>query len=230
MRLINDNTRLRLKPHHQAHRHDAVTAPLPRTRVTELGWWIGHRRSVRSDQSLRHQCLASNPSSPPMPQCAAATLGATHQASLKVFYTTSLSSLSFSLLIFGFCSFAVECGLTGLFYSKRESSLSFWTDSFSLSLYNYSIYLPLFFFFFYLIRWCVTRLVSWCWWVCLLVLNLSDWLLLCESYLLSGDKLGPWGRVVWGQGWNIWIGDVKAFRGKGVCTHEVCANAQWGVR
>ena len=142
---------------------------------------IGDRRLVRLDQSLWHWCLASNPSSPSTPWRVAAALSATPQASLKVFYTTSLSPLSFSLLIFGFCSFVVECRL---FCFERDSSLSFWIDSLSLSLYNYSIYLPLFFFYF--IRWCVTVLVSWCWWVCFLVLNLSNWLLLCESYLLSG--------------------------------------------
>ena len=37
MRLINDNTRLHLKPHHQAHRRDVATAPLPETRAIELG-------------------------------------------------------------------------------------------------------------------------------------------------------------------------------------------------
>ena len=55
------------------------------------------------------------------------------------------TSLSFFLLIFGFC-----CGVwTVLFWERereRESSFSFWTDSLSLSLYNYSIYLPLCFF------------------------------------------------------------------------------------
>ena len=157
MRLINDNAHLRLKRHHQAHRRDMATTPLPETWVTGLGWWIDHRRSVRLDQSLRHWCLTSNPSSPSTPWRVAAALSAAPQASLKVFYTTSLSSLSFSLLIFGFCSFVVECRL---FCFERESSLSFWTDSLSLSLYNYSIYLPLFFFYF--IRWCVTVLVSWC--------------------------------------------------------------------
>ena len=90
---------------------------------------------------------------------------------LKVFYTLLLCSLSFSLLIFEFC-YGVWCGLCGLRLRERErereSSLSFWTDSLSLSLYNYSIYMPLFFFF-YFIGWCVTMLVNWCWWVCLLV-------------------------------------------------------------
>ena len=118
---------------------------------------IEDRRSVRLDQSLRHWCLASNPSSPSTPWRVAAALSAAPQASLKVFYTTSLSSLSFSLLIFGFCSFVVECRL---FCFERESSLSFWTDSLSLSLYNYSIYLPLFFFLLYpLVCHCVGQLV-----------------------------------------------------------------------
>ena len=100
------------------------------------------------------------------------------------------ASLSFSLLIFGFC-----CGVwTVLFWERereRESSLSFWIDSLSLSLYNYSIYLPLFFFFTLFIG------VSLCWSVGVAVLvslsfsvlwflNLFDWLLLCESCLLSG--------------------------------------------
>ena len=44
MRLINDNARLHLKPHHQAHRCDAATTPLPETRAPKLGCWIGHRR------------------------------------------------------------------------------------------------------------------------------------------------------------------------------------------
>ena len=36
--LIKDNAlRLRLKPHHQAHRRDTATAPLPKTRATKLG-------------------------------------------------------------------------------------------------------------------------------------------------------------------------------------------------
>ena len=36
--LIKDNAlRLRLKPHHQAHRLDVATAPPPETQATELG-------------------------------------------------------------------------------------------------------------------------------------------------------------------------------------------------
>ena len=36
--LIKDNAlRLHLKPHHQAHRRDMATAPLPETRAIELG-------------------------------------------------------------------------------------------------------------------------------------------------------------------------------------------------
>ena len=117
--------------------------------------------------------------------------------------------LSFSLLIFGFCSFVVECGL---FCFDRESSLSFWIDSLSLSLYNYSIYLPLFFFFF--IRWCVTMLVSWCWWVFLLVLNLSD----CSSCVNLICWVGVDGAVWCGAKGGIFeLGEVKACRGKGVC-------------
>ena len=51
--LIKDNAlRLRLKPHHQAHRHNTAMAPLPETRATKLGSAseIRDRRSVRSDQ------------------------------------------------------------------------------------------------------------------------------------------------------------------------------------
>ena len=41
--LIKDNAlRLRLKPHHQAHRRNTATAPLPKTREQSLDW---HRRS-----------------------------------------------------------------------------------------------------------------------------------------------------------------------------------------
>ena len=36
--LIKDNAlRLRLKPHHQAHKHNTAMAPLPETRATKLG-------------------------------------------------------------------------------------------------------------------------------------------------------------------------------------------------
>ena len=115
---------------------------------------IEDRRSVQSNQSLRCRCWASNPSSPLMPHGAIVALGVALQASLKVFYTTSLS---FSLLIFGFCSFAVECGL---FCFERESFLSFWIDSLPLSLYNYSVYLPPLFFLLYpLVCYCVGQLV-----------------------------------------------------------------------
>ena len=37
MRLINDNTHLRLKPHHQADRRDVATTPSPETRAIKLG-------------------------------------------------------------------------------------------------------------------------------------------------------------------------------------------------
>ena len=211
MRLINDNAHLRIKPHHQAYRCNAVTAASLETRATKLGWWISHRRSeidsigsklamltlglesfLASDASTCCRGLWRCPSSLPR--------GILHYFSL--FFSLNLWVL------------LICCGMWTVLFWERERSLSFWINSLSLSLYNYSIYLPPPPFFFYFIRWCVIMLVNWCWWVCLLVLNLSDWLLLCESYLLSG---GRWGHVVWGQGWDIWIGEVKACRGMGVC-------------
>ena len=76
MRLINDNAlRLHLKPYHQAHRHDAATAPPPETREIELGSGIRDRRLVRLDQSLRRRHLASNPSMPPTPRRAIVARG-----------------------------------------------------------------------------------------------------------------------------------------------------------
>ena len=56
-------------------------------------------------------------------------------------YFTLYFSL-FSLLVFGFWRFAVDCGAC-LRLRERESSLSFWTDSLSLSLSHW-IYLLLF--------------------------------------------------------------------------------------
>ena len=173
IRNFSYNAHLRLKPHHQAYRCDAATAPPPETRATELGWWISHRRSIRSDQSLRRRCLASNPSSPPMPRRVAVAFGAALQASLKVFYTTSLS---FSLLIFGFCSFAVECGL---FCFERERALFLFELILSLSLYNYSIYLPPFFSFFFFT---LSVGVSLCW-----SIGVGEFVFKCWIYLISSS-------------------------------------------
>ena len=112
---------------------------------------------------------------------------------------------------------SVECDL-------RERALSLWTklrvwDSLSLYLilslslwtviglalqlrallYNFTIICP----YFVIIHWCVL-----CWWVCLLV-YCDLWIYLigssCDSCLLSGGWMGPWGHV----GWDIWIGEVK---------------------
>ena len=92
----------------------------------------------------------------------------------------------------------IYCGVWTVMFWERE--LSFFLNWFSLfkSLWLFNLFAPVFFFFFfYFIRWCVTVLVSCCWWVCLLVLNLSNWLLLCESYLLSGGR--------WSHG-AVWCG------------------------
>ena len=126
---------------------------------------------------------------------------------LKVFYTVLLSLFSHSLWVLAFC-----CGLWCSSKTQRESSLSFWTDSLSLSL-SYWIYLPLFgqvlvsvflpllnlfapvfFFFFHFIRRCVTIMLVKCWWVsfffffkCIDSILICEFMLLsCESYLLSG--------------------------------------------
>ena len=149
---------------------------------------------------------------------------------LKVFYTLLLCSISFSLLIFEFC-----CGLWCRLWSEtereRESSLSFWTDSLSLSLYNYSIYLPLFFFYF--IRWCVTVLVSWCWWVfilmyCDLWLAIKKHQFICPCffffYLIRGC-VHTWSLAVKKHQFicPLFFFFFNFICGC-VCTHEVCAS------
>ena len=127
---------LHLKPHHQAHRCDATTAPSPETRATELGSGIGDQRSVRSDQSFRCQRLASNPSSPPMPYVLPRPMAPPLRPPSR--YFTLYFSLFFSLNLWVLL-WSVDCSVL----RERESSLSLWTNSLSLSLYNYSIYLPL---------------------------------------------------------------------------------------
>ena len=87
-----------LKPHHQAHRRDAATAPPPKTRATVLGSAseIEDQRSVRSDQSLRCRLRERESSvyATPIELELAMPQGILHFTSL------------FSLLIFEFC-----CGL-----------------------------------------------------------------------------------------------------------------------
>ena len=148
MRLINDNAHLRIKPHHQAYRCNAVTAASLETRATKLGWWISHRRSeidpigsklatltlglesfLASDTSTCCRGLRRCPSSLPR--------GILHYFSL--FFSLNLWVL------------LICCGVWTVLFWERERSLSFWIDSLSLSLYNYSIHLPPPPFFFFLL-------------------------------------------------------------------------------
>ena len=172
----------------------AKTASPPETRATELGSAIidqfNQIRACDADAwpqilpRLRRLGVLPRPSAQPLRPPSR--------------YFTLYFSLFFS---FNLWVSLICYGVWTILFWERESSLSFWTDSFSLSLYNYSIYLPLLFFFFLLyplVCHSVGQLVlvslsfSVLWFV-----NLSNWLLLCESYLLSGGR--------WGHG-AVWCG------------------------
>ena len=198
----------------------AKTASPPETRATELGSAIidqfNQIRACDADAwpqilpRLRRLNVLPRPSAPPLRPPSR--------------YFTLYFSLFFS---FNLWVSLICYGVWTILFWERESSLSFWTDSFSLSLYNYSIYLSLFFFFFFdSIRWCVTVLVSWCWWVCLLV-YCNLWIYLIGSscvnliYWVGVDgAMGPCGvgsRV----GYLIW-GSKGMQRQKCVHTWGVC--------
>ena len=160
-----------------------------------------HRRSEIEDRFDQIRSELATPTERERAQCMQRQSDQRLQR-LKVFYTLRLCSLSFSLLIFEFCC-GLWCELWSETERERKCSLSFWTDSLSLSLYNYSIYLPMIFFFFDFIRWYVTMLLNWCWWVCLLVycdlwLAVKKQQFICPPFFFTLSV--------------------------GVCTHEVCAS------
>ena len=193
MAIPNHALRLSLKPHHQAHRRDAVTTPLLETRSIELGSGIGDRsdRIKACDANAwpwilpRLWCLDILPRRCPL----GLSQGILH---FYLFFSLNLWVLLWSV-DYGLRERALNSLELRLSLSLSLSlylifSVSFWTNSLSLSIYNYSIYLPLFFFLLYLLV---------CHYVGLLVLvslsfsvlwfvNLSNWLLLCEYCLLSG--------------------------------------------
>ena len=98
--LTKDNPlRLRLKPHHQAHRRDVATTPPPETRATELGSGIRDWRSEIGPIGSEHATPTERES------LVYATLIGSELA-MPQGILLHFTSLSFSLLIFGFC-----CGL-----------------------------------------------------------------------------------------------------------------------
>ena len=98
--LTKDNPlRLRLKPHHQAHRRDVATTPPLETRATELGSGIRDWRSEIGPIGSEHATPTERES------LVYATLIGSELA-MPQGILLHFTSLSFSLLIFGFC-----CGL-----------------------------------------------------------------------------------------------------------------------
>ena len=114
--LINDNALcLRLKPHHQAHRCDAAMTPSLETRAIKLGSSIRDRSNwIKACDIDWERERESSVYVTPIGLELATPQGILH-----------FTSLSFSLLIFGFC-----CGVWAVLFGDRD--LSFFLNWFSL--------------------------------------------------------------------------------------------------
>ena len=125
--LIKDNPLyLCLKPHHQAHRCDATMAPPPETQTTELGSGIRDRRSEIGPIGL--ELATSTKRESPVYATLTERERSVYATPIRLELATPqgillhFTSLSFSLLIFGFCC-GLSCGLWS--ETERERELSF---------------------------------------------------------------------------------------------------------
>ena len=110
--LTKDNPlRLRLKPHHQAHRRDVATTPPLETRATELGSGIKDRR-------LEISLIGSELATPTERESSMYATPIGSELAMPQGILLHFTSLAFSLLIFGFC-----CGLWSETERERERAL-----------------------------------------------------------------------------------------------------------